>query len=120
MLNATVSAFFGPANSASIPDLVPADRVNSANSLGQLSMQISVFLGQGLGGLLFRLLGAPVLFLVNAISFLYASASEVFVGYPRPYQRAKAVQKNSSARSGVTLLTDSLTSVRAPGCLSWC
>ena len=83
ILNAAVNSFFGPAISATIPDLVPTNRVTSANSLGQLSMQISVFLGQGLGGVLFRILGAPLLFLVNALSFFYASASEVFVTIPQ-------------------------------------
>ncbi len=78
-----ISTFFGPAISATIPDLVPKDQVAAANSLGQLSMQLSLFIGQGLGGTLFRLLGAPLLFLVNGVSYLYASASQTFVVIPQ-------------------------------------
>jgi len=82
ILTGTVTAFFRPAIAAAIPDLVPKDRVVTANSLGQLSLQLSVFFGQGLGGTLFRLLGAPFLFLINGISFLYASFSESLIKMP--------------------------------------
>jgi len=82
ILTGTVTAFFRPAIAAAIPDLVPKDRVVTANSLGQLSLQLSVFFGQGLGGTLFRLLGAPFLFLINGISFLYASLSESLIKMP--------------------------------------
>ena len=83
VINGIVSSFFGPALAATIPDLVPRSKVNAANSLGQLSMQGSLFIGQALGGVLFRLLGAPVLFFLNGLSFLYASGSEVFVKIPQ-------------------------------------
>ncbi len=82
ILTGTVTAFFRPAIAAAIPDLVPKDRVVTANSLGQLSLQLSVFFGQGLGGTLFRLLGAPFLFLINGVSFLYASLSESLIKMP--------------------------------------
>ncbi|MDY7076348.1 MAG: MFS transporter [Chloroflexota bacterium] len=83
ILITVITTFFGPAISATIPDLVPKDKVAAANSLGQLSFQLSVFIGQGLGGMLFRLLGAPLLFLINGVSYLYASASQTFVVIPQ-------------------------------------
>ncbi len=83
VFNGIVGAFFGPAIGATIPDLVPVDKVTAANSMGQLSLQASVFLGQGAGGVLFRVLGAPVLFLLNGLSFLYAAFSEMFVQIPQ-------------------------------------
>ncbi len=89
IFNATVNAFFGPAISATIPDLVPKERVASANSLGQLTMQISVFLGQGLGGVLFRLLGAAMLFLFDGLAYLYASVSQCFVYIPQAIKEKK-------------------------------
>jgi len=83
ILIAIVTPFFNPAISASIPDLVPQNRVTTANSLGQLSFQLSVFIGQGLGGTLFRLLGAPILFLIDGVTYLFAAASESFVVIPQ-------------------------------------
>ncbi|MCS6845861.1 MAG: choline/carnitine O-acyltransferase [Caldilineales bacterium] len=84
-----VNAIFSPAIGATIPDLVPRDKVTAANALGQLSIQASVFVGQGLGGVLFRLLGAPVLFLLNGLSFFYASFSELFVQIPQTLPERK-------------------------------
>ena len=83
VFNSIVITFFGPAISAVIPDIVPKKSVAAANSLGQLSTQITVFLGQGLGGVLFRLLGAPILFLISSFTFLYAAISQVFVDIPQ-------------------------------------
>lgn len=83
MLLSITSSFSNSAIQASIPDLVPANRVTSANSLGQLSVQLSVFLGQGLGGTLYRVLGAPLLVLFNGLSFLFAVFSEAFVVIPQ-------------------------------------
>lgn len=83
LFSSVVASFFSPAISASIPDLVPKDKVVSANSLGQLSLQLSLFFGQGLGGTLFRLLGAPVLILTNSLTYLFAAGSESFVSIPQ-------------------------------------
>jgi MFS transporter, DHA3 family, macrolide efflux protein len=77
-----VRAFFQPAISAAIPDLVETGRVAGANSMMQFSAQASMFAGQGLGGVLYRLLGAPVLFLVDGVSYLLSAFSEAFIELP--------------------------------------
>jgi MFS family permease len=83
VITGLTAAFFTPAVTAAIPDLLPKDRVARGNSLTQLSLQVSVFLGQGLGGTLFRLLGAPVVFMINGITFLFSAASEAFIRIPQ-------------------------------------
>lgn len=83
VLNATVSAFFEPAITASIPDIVPKEQVFSANSMGRVTSQLAIFVGQGLGGILFRLLGAPMLFIINGLTYLFAAGSETFVHIPQ-------------------------------------
>lgn len=75
-------AFFMPAIQAAIPSLVPTERLPGANSLNQLTIQGSQLLGFFVGGVLFRLLGAPILFLVDAISFLVSAASASFIRLP--------------------------------------
>lgn len=84
-----ISAFFGPAAQATIPDLVPATRLPAALSMGQLSGQIGLFVGAGLGGLAFRLLGAPLLFFANALSFFVAAFNTSLIRVP-PVERQRA------------------------------
>lgn len=84
-LSGILSAFFSPAISAAVPDIVPTNRLATANSLGQLSQQLAVFFGQGLGGTLYRVLGATVLFFFNGITYLFSAASETFITVPQVF-----------------------------------
>ena len=83
VLNGVVMSIFRPAVGAMLPDLVPANRLMLANGLLQNSAMITMAVGQFLGGLLFRVLGAPILLLVNGISYLLSALSECFIEAPQ-------------------------------------
>lgn len=68
------STFFGPARQATIASVVPQDDLLAANSLSQLSFQLSKILGPVLGGLLVAAVGPRSAFLVNAATFLVSAA----------------------------------------------
>jgi MFS family permease len=89
-------AIFNPAITAAIPDLVPAARLQAANSLHQLSGLGATFLGQGVGGIAFRLLGAPLLFLVDGASYVVSAASEGFIRLPGPERGGAGVPGGAS------------------------
>ncbi|MBL3657519.1 MFS transporter [Fulvivirga sediminis] len=101
---ATAKAFFEPAVLSSIPNIVPKEKVEKANSLIQVSTQLAIFLGQGIGGVCFRILGAPVLFLVDGISYLVSAFSESFMVFAHEKSRAKVVL--SKARKWKSFITE--------------
>ncbi len=78
----SLNAFFQPALSAAIPDIVPENHVVPANSAIQLNRQVTTFAGQAAGGLLYGLIGAPLLFLFDAASYLLSAVSETFIRLP--------------------------------------
>jgi MFS family permease len=83
VITGLTAAFFNPAISAAIPDLLTKENIARGNSLSQLSLEVSVFLGQGLGGTIFRLLGAPAVFLIDGITFLFSAVTETFIRIPQ-------------------------------------
>jgi DHA3 family macrolide efflux protein-like MFS transporter len=96
ILEGVIRAFFLPAVSASIPDLVPEEKLEAANSLSQFSMQAWLLVGQAAGGILYRVLGAPLLFLVDGLSFLLAAVSAMFIRLPEERRREEAPETGAS------------------------
>lgn len=76
-------AFFNPAVAAAIPDIVPRSKIAGANSLGQISMQVTAFIGQALGSAMYTLIGAPAVCLINGISYAYGACSKLFIRIPQ-------------------------------------
>jgi predicted MFS family arabinose efflux permease len=83
VLVSVIASFFKPAIFAAIPDLVPKDKITPALSLYQGSTQLSIFIGQGISGVLFGLLGAPLLFLIDGLSYFYAAMTKSLVHIPQ-------------------------------------
>jgi MFS transporter, DHA3 family, macrolide efflux protein len=108
VITSLLTALFNPAIVASIPDLVPRRQVMSANSLAQLSIQIATFIGQGLSGTFFRILGAPLLLLINACTYFFASFSEFWIRIPQVIPEAETTWR----RQGKVFLSDIATGFR--------
>ena len=67
-------AFFFPAYSASVPQVVPPESLPSANSLTGLSWQITGVIGPALGAALIAAGGTPAAFGLNSLSFFISAA----------------------------------------------
>jgi len=78
------ASFFNPTVSALLPELVPEKNLRSTNSLYQFSTRSSVFIGHAAGGWLFSIFGAPLLFLINGLSFLFSAGSEAYIKSQNP------------------------------------
>lgn len=94
---AASGALFTPAVGALTPDLVPKARLDQANSLTQGSAALTSLLGQGLGGVLYRLLGPATLFLADAVSYIASAILLMFVREPRVTRQAQAQQRLADA-----------------------
>jgi MFS family permease len=94
--NGIMSALFAPAFQALVPDLVPADRLATANSINQMSIQTSTLIGQAVGGVLYVAWGPAPLLLLDAVSFAYAGIATSFLPADR-----RVAQAATSLRLGI-------------------
>ncbi len=70
LLETIGAAFFEPAHSAVIPNIVPESDVLAANALASVTWSFCLAAGASLGGLAAVLFGRDAVFLLNAFSFL--------------------------------------------------
>jgi DHA3 family macrolide efflux protein-like MFS transporter len=105
-------AFFMPAIAAAIPSIVPQDKVATANSLNQSSTEVSTLIGQGIGGVLYRVLGAPVLFLIDGITYIISGISEMFIEIPQTLPEERVTWRDArrrmigDLRAGLAFITE--------------
>ncbi len=64
------TVFFDVAYQSYLPSLVPSDRISEGNARLQVSQSAAQVVGPGIGGVLVRLFGAPLVILIDAVSFL--------------------------------------------------
>ena len=77
-----LDTFSQPSIQAAIPDLVPREKLEAANSLNLTGFHTAFLVAQAAGGILYRVLGAPLLVAVNAVAYLWAGFSELGVRTP--------------------------------------
>lgn len=98
----TVDAFFQPAYTAAMPELVPREDLPSANSLSSLAIQAGRIVGPPLGGVLVAAGGTALAFGANGLSFFLSAALllPLLAGAARPV-RATGSSVFAEAREGV-------------------
>jgi MFS family permease len=69
-LETVMAAFFEPARNAVIPNIVPQDQMNAANTISASTWSFVLAAGAALGGVVAALYGRNVVFLINGLSFL--------------------------------------------------
>lgn len=75
-------AFFNPAMGSVVPDIVPQNKIIKANSLYSMASTGTEIAGTIAGGFVYTLLGAPITFLVNGISYIFSAITEMFMRIP--------------------------------------
>lgn len=83
VIDGICSAFFNPAVESSLPDLVSDENLMRANSVYQIATTGADIFGQSIGGTIYSLFGAPIMFLINGISYLFSAGTELFIKIPK-------------------------------------
>jgi MFS family permease len=93
-------AFFNPAISSSIPDISPKSQIVKANSAFSAINALSNILGNSVGGFLFNLLGAPVMFLFNGLSYIFSGLSIMLTKIPSIHKESEPQHFSEDLREG--------------------
>ncbi len=88
-------AFFDPASTGLLPEIVASENLPAANSLLQLSANGAVVAGPALAGLIMAVAGAPLALAFDALSFLLSAVSLSFLALPK---RTPALHRESMVR----------------------
>lgn len=73
---------YGPAVTASIPQVVEEDKLTSANGIINQVGSVVNFVGPIFAGILYGLVGIKVIVIINAVSFLFSAIMEMFLDIP--------------------------------------
>jgi MFS transporter, DHA3 family, macrolide efflux protein len=95
---------FTPAVAALIPSLLAQSQLEKGNAAHQFSRVGGKVVGQGLGGLLFAMLGVGGAFAVNALSFLLSAISEYWIKLPRQQPRPVSEDNKSLFKETLAML----------------
>jgi MFS family permease len=90
LLETVMAAFFEPARSAVIPNVVRREDVILANTLSSTAWSLNLMLGATLGGLVAALLGRDAVFVLNALSFLASALLILGMRFEEPHAEAAA------------------------------
>jgi MFS family permease len=80
-----LAAFFEPARSSVIPNIVATDEVVLANTLSSATWSVNLMLGATAGGVVAALLGRDAVFVLNALSFLISAALILSMRFAEPH-----------------------------------
>ncbi len=100
-------AFFQPSLQASLPNVVPRERLVAANALVNGTFHGAITLGPLLGGLLVAGIGEAPAFSVNALSFVLSAALLWGVGIPHQPTTDQALRPLKDLAEGFTYIRSS-------------
>ncbi len=95
------NAMIGPAWGSSVPSLAGPENLRAAVSLNSTQMNAARVIGPALGGILFPIIGASGVMLLNAASFAFVMAAVYLVRFPT---RTPGVNATSGLGGGLEML----------------
>jgi MFS family permease len=112
-LEATLSAFFEPAENALLPELVGEDKLLTANSLNALNNTLARLIGPPIGGALLGLSGLGSVILIDIASYLLAALLITGVEDSRSGTRRERRSDESMWREGLAMVRNQIAALFA-------
>lgn len=91
----TISLLFGPAISTVIPTIIKKEKLVDANSVDSFIMNMGNLIAPALAGILFGFYGMFIILVLNSISFILSSISEMFIKIPNVNKRPEKINISS-------------------------
>jgi MFS family permease len=89
-LETIMAAFFEPARSSVIPNIVPRESTLLANTLSSVTWSVNLLIGAAVGGVFTAFLGRDATFALNALSFLGSAALIAGMHFEEPHAETSA------------------------------
>lgn len=92
------SLIFQPAVSTVIPSIVKKEDLVDANGINSVILNLGNLAAPAIGGILFGLYGILAILVINAVSFILSSVSEMFIDIPKTNKKPEKISFNSFSR----------------------
>ncbi|MGH4124734.1 MAG: MFS transporter [Clostridium sp.] len=86
-----ISLLFQPAISTIIPSIIKKEDLIDANGINSLIMSVGSLIAPAVAGVLFGIYGMLVILIINSISFILSSISEMFIHVPKSNKKPEKV-----------------------------
>ena len=97
-LAALGSAFYSPAASTLIVDIIPSDDMVRGQSLFSGVKSAINLVGTAFSGVVVAFFGVPLIIIINGLSNLYSAITETFIRVPRTVQQGQSITVKSVLR----------------------
>lgn len=108
------STLYGPAVTASIPQIVDEEHLTSANGIVNQVGSIVNFAGPILAGILYGLVGIKLIVIINAVSFMISAVMELFLDIPDVVRKEEQEpqEKSESKASWISFIKSSFVDMK--------
>ena len=96
ILLSLISVLFQPAISTVIPSIVKKEELVEANSINSLIMNVGNLISPMIAGALFGVYGLFTILVINSISFILSSVSEMFIDIPKVNKKPEVIKDRKS------------------------
>jgi MFS family permease len=90
-----ISLIFQPAINTVLPSIVEKEELAGANGINSLVMSIGNLIAPAVAGFIFGIYGMSVVLIVNSISFILSSISEMFINIPKVNNKPEKINVNT-------------------------